>query len=117
VGDGSRMAAIVIPPAFSEAILTDAGGKIEVIVDPAREQESGVVIGQVQAATAGLLIDAEVTRGVRQAFSGGGDLFGLDGVSGTQAAKSAKNNRWRVNSWRLPMKSQFSLLKSSIRDE
>ena len=85
VGDGSRMAAIVIPPGFSAAILTDAGGKIEVIVDPAREQESGVVIGQVQAATAGLLIDAEVTRGVRRAFRGGGDLFGLEGVNLTDS--------------------------------
>lgn len=77
VGDGQRMAAVVIPPGFSQAVLTDAGGEIEVIVDPAREQTAGIVLGQVQAATAPLLIDAEVERGVRNAFNTAPDTFGF----------------------------------------
>ena len=63
VGAGERMAAIVLPAGLSDAVVTPEGGQIEVIVDPAREQTAGIVIGQVQAATAPMLIDAEVTRG------------------------------------------------------
>jgi ABC-2 type transport system permease protein len=77
-GDGERMAAIVLPAGLSEAVLTRAGGQIEVIVDPAREQTAGIVIGQVQAATAPMLIDAEVTRGVKTAFATPPDNLGLD---------------------------------------
>ena len=36
VGNGERMAAVVIPAAFRQAVLTDDGGQIEVINDPAR---------------------------------------------------------------------------------
>jgi ABC-2 type transport system permease protein len=78
VGAGERMAAIVLPAGLSEAVLTRAGGQIEVIVDPAREQTAGIVIGQVQAATAPMLIDAEVTRGVKTAFATPPDNLGLD---------------------------------------
>lgn len=77
VGDGERMAAIVIPAGFSQAVLTDDGGQIEVITDPAREQTAGIVLGQVQAATAPLLIDAEVERGVRNAFNTAPESFGF----------------------------------------
>lgn len=77
VGDGERMAAVVIPVGFSQAVLTDGGGQIEVITDPAREQTAGIVLGQVQAATAPLLIDAEVERGVRNAFNTAPDTFGF----------------------------------------
>jgi ABC-2 type transport system permease protein len=77
VGEGQRMAAVVIPAGFSQAVLTDAGGRVEVIVDPAREQTAGIVLGQVQAATAPLLIDAEVERGVRNAFNTAPDAFGF----------------------------------------
>ena len=77
VGEGQRMAAIVIPAGFSAATLTDAGGQIDVIVDPAREQSAGIVLGQVQAATAPMLIDAEVERGVRSAFNTAPDTFGF----------------------------------------
>ena len=77
VGDGERMAAVVIPAGFSQAVLTDAGGQIEVITDPARAQTAGIVLGQVQAATAPLLIDAEVERGVRNAFNTTPETFGF----------------------------------------
>ncbi len=78
VGEGRRMAAIVIPSGLSEAVLTEQGGAIEVIVDPAQEQSAGVVLGQVQAATAPMLIDAEVERGVRTAFNTAPETFGFE---------------------------------------
>jgi ABC-2 type transport system permease protein len=78
VGGGRRMAAVVIPEGFSAAAVTDAGAQVEVIVDPAREQMAGIVIGQVRAATAPLLVDAEVTRGVQSAFNTAPDQFGID---------------------------------------
>jgi ABC-2 type transport system permease protein len=78
VGAGERMAAVVISQSFSAAALTEAGAQVEVIVDPAREQMAGIVVGQVRAATAPLLVDAEVTRGVRTAFNTAPDQFGID---------------------------------------
>jgi ABC-2 type transport system permease protein len=78
VGEGRRMAAIIIPAGLSEAVLTKTGGKIEVIVDPAREQSAGIVLGQVQAATAPMLIDAEVERGVRMAFNTAPETLGFE---------------------------------------
>lgn len=78
VGAGQRMAAIVIPAGFSAATLSEQGAQVDVIVDPAREQMAGIVVGQVRAATAPMLIDAEVTRGVQSAFNTAPDQFGLD---------------------------------------
>jgi len=78
VGAGQRMAAVVIPAGFSAAASTDAGARVEVIVDPAREQMAGIVVGQVRAATAPLLVDAEVTRGVQTAFNTAPGQFGID---------------------------------------
>lgn len=77
VGEGQRMAAIVIPSGLTQAVLTDEGGVIEVIVDPARAQSAGIVLGQVQAATAPMLIDAEIERGVKTAFNTAPDTFGF----------------------------------------
>lgn len=78
VGSGQRMAAIVVPAGFGEALTTDKGAQIEIIVDPAQEQSAGIVVGQVTAGTAPLLIDAEVTRGVGKALDLGGEDFDLD---------------------------------------
>ena len=80
VGAGERMAAIILPAGLSDAAVTPEGAQIEVIVDPAREQSAGIVLGVVQAATAPALIDAEVTRGVKTAFATPPDNLGLDEV-------------------------------------
>ena len=66
------------PPVLALQHLTDKGAQVEVIVDPAREQMAGIVVGQVRAATAPMLIDAEVTRGVQSAFNTAPDQFGFD---------------------------------------
>jgi ABC-2 type transport system permease protein len=62
VGRGERMAAAVIPADFSEAVKTDQGGRVLVIIDPAREQSAGLVTGMVQAALSKMIVDASVER-------------------------------------------------------
>lgn len=66
VGTGERMAAIVLPEGFGEAVATDAGGKIEIIIDPARAQQANIVVGLVNAAVGPLIVDAEVSRAVER---------------------------------------------------
>ena len=62
VGRGERMAAAVIPADFSAAVKTDLGGKVLVIIDPAREENAGLVNGIVQAALSKMMVDASVER-------------------------------------------------------
>ena len=62
VGKGERMAAVVIPADFSEAVKTEAGGTIWVIIDPARQNNAGLVSGLVKAALSKMLVDASVER-------------------------------------------------------
>jgi ABC-2 type transport system permease protein len=62
VGKGERMAAVVIPADFSEAVKTSQGGKILLIIDPAREEDAGMVTGIVQAALSRMMVDASVER-------------------------------------------------------
>ncbi len=64
VGMGERMAAIVIPPGFSQDLQTAGGAQIELIVDPARSQQASIVNGLVNEALAPIIVDAEVNRGV-----------------------------------------------------
>jgi ABC-2 type transport system permease protein len=77
VGQGERMAAVVIPAGFTAATRTNAGGQVDVIVDPARGEMAGMVVGMTQAALAPMLVDAEVTRGIGNAFQQAPDLFGI----------------------------------------
>ncbi len=69
VGKGQRMAAVIVPDGFTTAMTTSKGAKVEMIVDPAREESSNIVTGLVEAALGSLRMKAEVTRGV----SGGVD--------------------------------------------
>jgi len=62
VGKGERMAAVVIPADFSEVVKTEAGGTIWVIIDPARQNNAGLVSGLVKAALSKMLVDASVER-------------------------------------------------------
>ncbi len=64
VGSGERMAAAIIPAGFTQAVTTDAGGAITVIVDPARKKDAGLVKGLMQAALSKLMVDAAVERGM-----------------------------------------------------
>jgi ABC-2 type transport system permease protein len=69
VGKGQRMAAVVVPDDFTAAMTTPEGARVEMIVDPARQESANIVIGLVNAALGSLRMEAEVTRGV----SGGVD--------------------------------------------
>jgi ABC-2 type transport system permease protein len=62
VGQGERMAAVVIPADFSEAAKTEAGSTIWLIIDPARQNNAGLVSGLVKAALSRMLVDASIER-------------------------------------------------------
>lgn len=66
VGAGQRMAAVIIPAGFSAAVEASQPAAIEIIIDPARQGQAGILTGLVNAALAPLIVDAEVTRGIRQ---------------------------------------------------
>ena len=70
VGKGDRMAAVVIPPGFSQAIITDEGASLLVIVDPARANETGIVTGLVQEALIKPIVYAEIERAISGLFKG-----------------------------------------------
>ena len=69
VGKGERMAAAVIPADFSAAVKTEAGGTIELIIDPARQNSAGLVSGLVKAALSKMLVDASIEREMSKMIS------------------------------------------------
>jgi ABC-2 type transport system permease protein len=68
VGTGERMAAIVVPKGFTEAVGSKDGGSIDIIIDPARSEQANIVVGLANAALAPILVDAEVSRGVEESI-------------------------------------------------
>lgn len=68
VAKGDRMAAVVIPANFSEAIKTSDGGSILVIIDPARKKDGGLVTGLVQSALIKPIVYAEIDRALQGLF-------------------------------------------------
>lgn len=66
VGAGERMAAVIIPEGYGDALVTLSGAKLEVIIDPARSEQASIVIGLLNSAIAPLIVDAEVNRGVER---------------------------------------------------
>ena len=68
VAKGDRMAAVVIPENFSEAVKSSDGGAILVIVDPARANEGGLVTGLVQSALIKSIVYAEIDRALQGMF-------------------------------------------------
>jgi ABC-2 type transport system permease protein len=83
VGSGQRMAALVVPAGFTEAVLTPDGGQIALIVDPARQEQASIVIGLVNAALGPLRMDAEVTRGVGQSVDSAMRNYNAGGTAAT----------------------------------
>ncbi len=68
VGAGQRMAAVIIPEGFGQALTTPDGATIQIIVDPARSVQANIVIGLVNQAIAPITVDAEVSRGVEDSI-------------------------------------------------
>ncbi len=87
VGAGQRLAAIIIPAGFSEAIQSTQGGKIEIIADPARSEQAAIVGGLVNAALGPMIIDAEVSRGINQQIGDSLNSLSLPGSSADDNAK------------------------------
>jgi ABC-2 type transport system permease protein len=77
VGKGSRMAAVVVTEDFSEAITTDEGASLQVIIDPGRADQAGVVKGLVQEALIKSIVYAEIERAISGLFKGK-NVDGLD---------------------------------------
>jgi ABC-2 type transport system permease protein len=69
VGQGERMAAVIIPADFSEVVKTEAGGTIRVMIDPARQNNAGLVNGLVKAALSKMLVDASIEREMSKMIS------------------------------------------------
>ena len=63
------MAAVVVP-AVSASIPTDAGASLLVIVDPARQDQAGIVTGLVQEALIKPIVYAEIERAISGLFKG-----------------------------------------------
>ena len=78
VGQGERMAAVVVPADFSAAAKTEAGSTIWLIIDPARQKDAGLVSGLVKAALSKMLVDASIEREMTNMISdiNTGDLGG-----------------------------------------
>jgi ABC-2 type transport system permease protein len=70
VNKGTRMAAVVIPENFSEAVTSDEGASLLVIVDPARADQAGIVTGLVQEALIKPIVFAEIERAISGLFKG-----------------------------------------------
>lgn len=66
VGMGQRMAAVIIPEGFADALTTLPGATLEVIIDPARADQASIVVGLLNSAIAPLIVDAEVNRGIER---------------------------------------------------
>ena len=77
VEKGSRMAAVVVTEVFSQAISTDEGASLRVIVDPGRADQAGVVTGLVQEALIKSIVYAEIERAISGLFKGK-NVEGLD---------------------------------------
>jgi ABC-2 type transport system permease protein len=69
VGQGERMAAVVIPADFSAAAKTEAGSTIWLIIDPARQSNAGLVSGLVKAALSKMLVDVSIEREMTKMIS------------------------------------------------
>ena len=69
VGAGERMAAVIVPEGFSEALLSQGGAKVEIMVDPARAEQANIVVGLVNAALAPVIVNAEVNRSVERSVA------------------------------------------------
>ncbi len=69
VSAGDRMAAVIIPNGYSQAVALPAGAKVEILIDPARSEQASIVSGLVSAALSRVMVDAEVSRSVEDSIN------------------------------------------------
>ena len=65
VADGEALAAIVIPPDFSQKIAAFEPTKVRVIVDPAQQQYGGIITGIVNEVVTPVIYQGEIQYGIR----------------------------------------------------
>lgn len=68
VGKGDRLAAVVVPENFSQAVTTKDGASLLVIVDPGQADQAGIVTGLVQEALIKPIVFAEIERAISGLF-------------------------------------------------
>ena len=64
IGQGQRIAAIIIPAGFGDALANAAGARIDVLLDPARAEQGSIVVGMLQNALAPWIMEAEISRSI-----------------------------------------------------
>lgn len=65
VGQGEKLAAVIIPPDFSERIDAYEQATVRVLVDPVQEAYGGIVTGLVNFAVAPATVQGEIQYGIR----------------------------------------------------
>jgi ABC-2 type transport system permease protein len=84
VGDGERIAAVVIPADFSERIDSYEQATVQVLVDPVQEEYGSIVTGLVNYAVAPATVQGEIQYGIRTLLAEAGVLEG--DAAGMEAA-------------------------------
>ncbi len=68
VEKGDRLAAVVVPADFSQALTSKEGATLLVIVDPGQADQAGIVTGLVQEALIKPIVFAEIERAISGLF-------------------------------------------------
>jgi ABC-2 type transport system permease protein len=76
VGDGEEVAAVIIPPDFSEKVDAYEPTSVEVIVDPTQESFGGILTGIMNNVVAPIILQGEVRHGIRMVLEDAGALEG-----------------------------------------
>jgi ABC-2 type transport system permease protein len=74
VADGEAIAAIIIPPEFSQGIDAYEPTRIQVVVDPAKEVGASIVSGIMNQVVGEVTLRGELTYGIRSVFAESGVL-------------------------------------------
>lgn len=78
VAEGEKLAAIIIPPDFSEDVDGYEPTEVEVIVDPAQQQFGSIVAGLVNYAVVPATLRGEIQHGIQTVLDESGVLDGAD---------------------------------------
>lgn len=77
VGDGEQVAAVIIPPDFSEKIDAYQPTSVEVVVDPTQDSFGGILTGIMNNVVAPVILQGEVRHGIRAVLDKAGALEGV----------------------------------------
>jgi len=72
VADGEGLAAIVIPPGFSQSVDAFERTQVQIIVDPTQQEYGSIVTGILNEALTPVVLQGEIQYGIRTAFDASG---------------------------------------------